>query len=433
MRIIELQPGEAPEPDLICRKALADAQVVARVAEIIAQVRERGDEAVREYTRELDGADLKSSRVTEAAIQNALRRCDRSVLEALDAAAKNITAFHEAQVENSTFEARADGSLVGTRITPLDSVGIYVPGGRALYPSTVLMNALPAKVAGVRRIAMVTPPRPDGTIDEAILAAAHIAGVNEIHAIGGAQAIAALAYGTDSIAPVDKITGPGNSYVAAAKRQVAGDVGIDMVAGPSEVLILADDGAEPALIAIDLMAQAEHDPDAACYLVTTDIDLPDDVLEEIEAFLEDSPRAEITRASLDNNGVIFISPDLPTALLAVNTIAPEHLEIQMDNPFDLLGLIDNAGAIFLGPWTPESVGDYMAGPNHTLPTSGTARYSSPLSVADFTKRSNIISYSYTSLRNQARFIETLAAREELWAHGKAVRARFELLEDDNES
>ncbi len=323
-----------------------------------------------------------------------------------------------------------DGALLGTKIAPLDSVGIYVPGGRALYPSTVLMCALPARVAGVRRIVMVTPPDKSGRIDPLLLVAAQIAGVTEVYAVGGAQAIAALAYGTESIAAVDKIVGPGNAYVTAAKRAVSGDVGIDMLAGPSELAILADDTSEPALLALDLMAQAEHDPNAACYLITTDPELAQDVPEEIAAFIEDSPRKEITQESLDKNGIIFIAPDLPTALDAVNAIAPEHLEIQTADAMDLLGLIDNAGAIFLGNWSPTSVGDYAAGPNHTLPTSSTARFASPLGVDDFVKTSSVIAYSFSALKQDEETILTLAAAEGLWAHGKSVRARFELFEDE---
>ncbi|MDR0500763.1 MAG: histidinol dehydrogenase [Coriobacteriales bacterium] len=431
MRTIKLTSGQMPTAEMYKRNATITAEELKAVADIIDDVRKRGDEAVAEYTERFDKV---KPRVTNISLQEAelvIKRVSRDVLEALDVAAKRITDFHSRQLRQSSFDARSDGSLVGTKITPLDSVGIYVPGGRALYPSTVLMNAIPARVAGVRRIAMVTPPNDKGTVEPVLLAAALLAGVTEIHVVGGAQAIAALAYGTKSIASVDKITGPGNAYVAAAKRLVSGDVGIDMIAGPSEVLILADDSAEPALVAIDLMAQAEHDPQAACYLVTTDPDLPEVVLEEIEAFLEDSPRADITRKSLDDNGVIFVVPDLSTAISAANTIAPEHLEVNMDNALEILGLLDNAGAIFLGHWTPESVGDYVAGPNHTLPTSGTARFSSPLSVDDFTKKTSVICYSASALNQDMPIISALANVEGLWAHGKSVRARFEILEDDD--
>lgn len=430
MRVITLEQGETPAPELIKRNVAFDPEVMAVVAEIIATVREQGDEALLAYTQEFDGATIKQLRISDQEIQTAIRKANQDVVKALHESGQAIFDFHEKQKREGLLFARDDGALLGTKMTPLDSVGIYVPGGRAIYPSTVLMCALPARVAGVRRIVMVTPPDSNGQINPLILAAAQIAGVTEVYAVGGAQAIAALAYGTQSIAPVDMIVGPGNAYVAAAKRAVSGDIGIDMLAGPSELAILADDTSEPALIALDLMAQAEHDPDAVCYLVTTDSDLVDEVVDEIAAFIPDSPRAEITQQSLDNNGIIFVAPDLSTAVGAVNAIAPEHLEIQTADAMDLLGLIDNAGAIFVGAWSPTSVGDYAAGPNHTLPTSGTARFSSPLSVDDFVKFSSVISYSYSALKKDENNILTIAAAEGLWAHGKSVRARFELFEDE---
>jgi histidinol dehydrogenase len=432
MRTITLQEGQLPDASLLVRPGAYGAQVQDAVRDIIKNVRERGDEAVAEYTQKFDNVKPRAPRVSERDIQAALRMVPGSVMEALSLAAENIADFHARQLPQSWFQSRSDGSLVGSKVTPLDSVGIYVPGGQALYPSTVLMNAIPARVAGVRRIAMATPPNAQGTVDPVVLAAAHLAGVTEIHVMGGAQAIAAMAYGTQSIAVVDKITGPGNAYVACAKRLVAGDVGIDMIAGPSEVLILADETAEPSLVAIDLMAQAEHDANAACYVVTTDPDLPAEVEEELKEFLLDTPRAEITRASLDNNGIIFVAPDLACAVAACNAIAPEHLEVHMDGALELLGLLDNAGAIFLGQWTPESVGDYVAGPNHTLPTNGTSRFSSPLSTDDFIKKTSVISYSMSALNEQSNAILDLADVEGLWAHGKAVRARFELLESEGE-
>jgi histidinol dehydrogenase len=430
MRVEELEAGQKPTAAQLRRTTAFENDALEVAARIIAAVRERGDEAVREYCLEFDRVAPRQFRLDETEMQRALRQVPRRVTDTLQLAADNIRAFHERQAQQSWFVARPDGALLGSRVTPLESVGIYVPGGRASYPSTVLMNAIPAQVAGVRRIAMVTPPREDGTIAPVILAAALIGGVTDIYAVGGAQAIAALAYGTDEIAATDKITGPGNSYVAAAKRLVNGDVGIDMVAGPSEVLILADETSDPSLIAIDLLAQAEHDPEASTYLVTTDEDLVDEVIEEIERYLGESPRQEITKRSIDENCLVLVCPDLATALLAANTIAPEHLEVQMDQPLELLGLIENAGAIFFGPWTPESVGDYIAGPNHTLPTGGTARFSSPLSVEDFIKRTNIISYSYTALQKDASAIRALAEIEGLWAHGKSVDVRFERGDDD---
>jgi histidinol dehydrogenase len=430
MRVEELEAGQKPTAEQLGRTPVLNSDAWEVATRIITAVRERGDAAVREYCLEFDQVAPKNFRLDEAEMQRVLRQVPRRVTDALQLAADNIRSFHERQVQQSWFVARPDGALLGSRVTPLESVGIYVPGGRASYPSTVLMNAIPAQVAGVRRIAMVTPPRQDGTIAPVTLAAALIGGVTDIYAVGGAQAIAALAYGTEEIAAVDKITGPGNSYVAAAKRLVNGDVGIDMVAGPSEVLILADETSDPSLIAIDLLAQAEHDPEASTYLVTTDEDLVDEVIEEIERYLGESTRQEITKRSIDENCLVLVCPDLATALLAANTIAPEHLEVQMDQPLELLGLIENAGAIFLGPWTPESVGDYIAGPNHTLPTGGTARFSGPLSVDDFIKRTNVISYSYSALQKDASTIRTIAEMEGLWAHGKSVDARFERGDDD---
>jgi histidinol dehydrogenase len=429
MRIEELESGIAPTQEQLDRKAATDEESMEVAAKIIADVRMRGDEALRSYGLEFDGVELKRFRVADNDLNRIIRLVPGYVQDALSLAAKRIRRFHEAQVQQSSFSIGADGVFLGTRITPIESVGIYIPGGRASYPSTVLMNAIPASVAGVPRIVMATPPGKNGMIDPVTLAAAKLAGVTDVYAVGCAQAIAALAYGTDEIPAVDKITGPGNKYVTAAKRLVSGDVGIDMLAGPSEVLILADETAEPSFIAIDLMAQAEHDPQATTYLVTTEEDLVDEVIDRIEKYLATSPRQEITKESIDKNCVVFVCPDLSTAILAVNTIAPEHLEIQMDQPMELLGLVKNAGAIFLGPWTPESVGDYLAGPNHTLPTGGTARFSSPLSVADFIKRTNVISYSYAALQKDARAIADIAKAEGLWAHGKAVDVRFEKAED----
>ena len=430
MRIEELDAGQRPTREQMNRSLEVNEQAIEVARGIIADVREHGDEALYRFSLEFDKVRLRQFRVPEIEIMKASRLVPRSVQDALKTAASRIRDFHQRQVQQSWFYTRTDGALLGCRVTPLESVGIYVPGGRASYPSTVLMNAIPAQVAGVNRIVMATPPRSDGTVDPAVLLAAEMAGVSEIYAVGGAQAIAALAYGTDEIPAVDKITGPGNEYVAAAKRLVSGDVGIDMIAGPSEVLILADEDADATLIAIDLLAQAEHDPKAMTFLVTTDEDLVDEVIEKVELYLAQSPRQEITKASIDKNCIVFVCPDLSTAILAVNTVAPEHLEILMDQPLELLGLIENAGAIFLGPWTPESVGDYIAGANHTLPTGGTARFSNPLSVDDFVKRTNIISYSYSALKKDSRAVCDLARAEGLWAHGKAVELRFEEREDD---
>ncbi|MDR3315026.1 MAG: histidinol dehydrogenase [Coriobacteriales bacterium] len=432
MRIEYLEEGERPSAEMLGRAVALESEILGNVATIIAAVQARGDDALKEYTKQFDGVDITLFRVDELEPQRALRKVSPTLLAALQTAAKRITEFHEHQRQQSWFTTREDGSFIGSKVTPVGSAGIYVPGGRAQYPSTVLMNAIPAQVAGVQRIVMVSPPQANGRISDVTLAAAQLAGVTEIYMVGGAQAIAALAYGTDQILPVDKITGPGNAYVSAAKRLVSGDVGIDMIAGPSEVLILADETADSGFIAIDLLAQAEHDPDARTYLVTTDEDLVDEVIEEIEKLLALSPRLETTKQAIDNNCTVFVCPDLATALLASNTVAPEHLEIQMDQPFELLGLIENAGAIFIGPWTPESVGDYVAGPNHTLPTSGAARYRGPLSVDDFIKRSSVISYSYGALDKDAATIKAFAEAEGLWAHGRAVELRFETPEPRDE-
>jgi histidinol dehydrogenase len=346
--------------------------------------------------------------------------------DAIAAAAGAIEEFHERQLPQSWFTAQEGGVFLGVKVTALRRVGIYVPGGRACYPSSVLMNAIPAVVAGVDEIAMVVPPDADGTVNPYTLAAAAEAGVSEIYKVGGAQAIAALAFGTRTIPRVDKVTGPGNAYVTAAKKLVMGEVGIDMLAGPSEVLVLADETAEPAFVAIDLMAQAEHDPRAATYLVTTDPTLPDEVEAALEILLAEAPRAEVIRRSLEDNGRVIIVSDVAAALDAANLIAPEHLEVLMAEPFELLGGIRNAGAIFLGPWTPESVGDYVAGPNHVLPTGGTARFSSPLSVEDFVKRSSVLSYSREALKCDAPNVIAIAAAEGLDAHADAVALRLEI-------
>ena len=428
MRRVELRAGEAFSAAHLQRKSAFNAKALAIATDIVAAVRERGDEALREYTEQLDGVRLESFRVEPAVVAEAAASCEPALAEALEHAAAQIREYHERQVEQSWFATRPNGALVGSKVTPLDSVGIYVPGGRALYPSTLLMNALPASVAGVARIVVANPPARDGRFDPAIAKACELAGVTEVYAMGGAQAIAALAYGTEQIAPVDKITGPGNAFVAAAKKLVNGDVGIDMIAGPSEVCVVADETADPALVAIDLMAQAEHDPLATCYLVTFSAAYADEVMACIEHHLTDSTRADITRASLDDQGLCVICTDLPQALGAVNLIAPEHLELHIADPMNVLGAIRHAGAIFLGEWTPEAVGDYVAGPNHTLPTGGTARFSSPLSVEQFVKKSSIIQYSPAALADDADSIMTIARHEGLWAHARSVELRKQALD-----
>ena len=431
MRRVILQPDEVFSNVHLKRTGAFNAQALAAATGIIEDVRERGDAALRDYTERFDGVRVDQFRVPFEAIAEAVTRVDDRTVKALRQAADQIRDFHERQKQQSWFTVREDGALVGSKVEPLESVGIYVPGGRALYPSTVLMNALPAAVAGVPRIVCVTPPAPDGGVDAAILEACRISGVTEIYTVGGAQAVGALAYGTESIEPVAKITGPGNAYVAAAKKIVSGDVGIDMIAGPSEVCVVADSTADPALVAIDLMAQAEHDPLAACYLVTFDEAYADEVERMVRRHMETSTRAEITAASLADRGLIVVCDSMPQALEAVNVIAPEHLELHVDHAFDLLGAIRNAGAIFLGAWTPEAVGDYVAGPNHTLPTGGTARYASPLSVDEYVKKSSVIQYSSAALAHDAEAVMTIATHEGLWAHAKSVEMRKNLLECGN--
>ena len=428
MRRIDLQPLEPFTSDFIDRTGAFNPGALEAATAIIEQVRQEGDGALRALTEKFDGVAIENFRVPPEAIDAAMAEVDPDTLEALRHAAAQIRDFHERQKQQSWFFAREDGAIVGSKVTPLESVGIYVPGGRALYPSTVLMNALPAQVAGVERIVCVTPPTKDGTLDAAILAACKIAGVTEIYSVGGAQAIGALAYGTESIQKVAKITGPGNAFVAAAKKIVSGDVGIDMIAGPSEVCVLADETALSELVAVDLMAQAEHDPLASCYLVTFSEAYADAVENAIQKTVESSTRKEITMSSLTDKGLIVICDSLAQALQTINVIAPEHLELHVSRPMELLGQIRNAGAIFMGEWTPEAVGDYVAGPNHTLPTGGTARYASPLSVDEFVKKSSVIQYSAAALKNDARAIETIADHEGLWAHAQSVRLRMELME-----
>ena len=431
MRRIVLQAGNPFKTEYLNRTGAFNAEALIAATSIVEDVRERGDAALREYTEKFDGVRIEDFRVSKQAIDEAIVDVAPETAEALRQAASQIRDFHERQRQQSWFTVREDGALVGSKVEPLESVGIYVPGGRALYPSSVLMNALPAAVAGVKRIVCVTPPTKSGKLDPAILEACRIAGVTEIYSVGGAQAVAALAYGTETIEPVCKITGPGNAFVAAAKKVVSGDVGIDMIAGPSEVCVVADETAEPALVAIDLMAQAEHDPLASCYLVTFSESYADAVEAAVEKHMASTTRAKITASSLADQGLIVVCPDIPSAMEAVNVIAPEHLEIHMDHAFDLLGMIRNAGAIFLGAWTPEAVGDYVAGPNHTLPTGGTARYASPLSVDEFVKKSSVIQYSSAALANDASAVMTIARHEGLWAHAKSVELRCNLLKTGN--
>ena len=428
MRRVILENGEQFDSSYINRTGAFNAGALTAATSIIEEVRQRGDEALRDFTERFDGVRVEDFRVKPEAIEAAVAAVTHETLAALKHAAKQIREFHERQKQQSWFFAREDGAILGAKVTPLDSVGIYVPGGRALYPSTVLMNALPAQVAGVERIVCVTPPTKDGTLDAAILAACSIAGVTEIYTVGGAQAVGALAYGTETIAPVAKVTGPGNAYVAAAKKIVSGDVGIDMIAGPSEVCVVADETADPGLVAIDLMAQAEHDPLAACYLVTFSEEYATAVEAAVAEHVKNSTRAEITMTSLNEQGLVVVCQDMQQALDVVNVIAPEHLEMHVENAMDLLGGIRNAGAIFLGEWTCEALGDYVAGPNHTLPTGGTARYSSPLSVDEYVKKSSIIQYTPQALINDAEAVTRIADHEGLWAHAQSVRERMAILE-----
>lgn len=433
MRRIQLEPGQRLSEALLQRSGGIDAGIEAVAADIIADVKDRGDKALFDYTARFDRVQLEDLRVSDEELATLFDRVDASLVQALSNCADRIREFHERQVQQSWYATPRKGVLVGQQVTPIQRVGVYVPGGRADYPSTVLMNVIPAVVAGVPEIAVVVPPDAEGNIVASTMLACHIAGVDEIYKVGGAQAIAALAYGTESIRAVDKITGPGNAYVAAAKKLVQGTVGIDMIAGPSEVLVIADETANPRYVAIDLMAQAEHDPLAACYLVTTDDSLPDKVEAELQELLKRSSRADITRESLEDHGITLVCDNIEDAVAASNFIAPEHLEVLTSDPHALLGEITNAGAIFLGPWTPESVGDYSAGPNHTLPTEGTARFSSPLRVDDFVKTSSVLSYSADALKVEADDVVTVADAEQLWAHAESVRLRMADLEQLNQA
>ena len=428
MRRVVLGAGRRLTQADLNRSGALPADVVSAAEKIVDEVRAGGDRALRALAERFDGACPEELRVPGEVVRGALTSVPPEFLSALERARDQIRDFHEREREQSWFTARADGTVLGVKVTPVASAALYVPGGRAQYPSTVLMDAIPAKVAGVERVIMLTPPQRDGVLSPYTLAAAALAGVDEVYAVGGAQAIAAAAYGTETVPAVDKIVGPGNAYVAAAKRYVSGDVGIDMVAGPSEVCVLADSTADPVVVAADLMAQAEHDPMASCYLVTCDAELPDRVLEAAGALLAQSPREDVTRASLDDRGVIVLADGLDAAVDAVNVIAPEHLELHCEGAMGLLGRIRNAGAIFVGPWSSEPLGDYVAGPNHTLPTGGTARFSNPLGVYDFQKRSSVICYTPEGLLADAPATQTIAQAEGLWAHALSVGLRRRIAE-----
>lgn len=405
------------------------ADVRRNVEDIIEDVKENGNKALRKYTLKFDKVDLKDFLVSEEEINSAYNKCDKSILEILEESKSNITKYHEKQKKTGYLYQRELGIYMGQRIIPVESAGVYVPGGKAAYPSSVLMNVIPAKVAGVKEIVIATPPNSDGKVNTNILAAAKICGVNKVYKIGGAQAIAALAYGTESIKPVDMIVGPGNAYVAEAKRQVYGIVGIDMVAGPSEILVIAEDGANARYIAADIMSQAEHDELASSILLTTSKDLALGVKQEISIQIKDLSRKEIIEKSLKDYGKIIVCNDIDECIKLSNLIAPEHLEILLENPLDYLDEIKNAGSVFLGSYTPEPIGDYFGGTNHVLPTSGTAKFSSPLSVDTFVKKSSFLSYSKRALYRDGNKIMKFANEEGLTAHANSVKVRLENEED----
>ncbi len=416
--------GEVENSKLFSRENLS-ANVEETVAEIIENVKKNGDKALFEYCEKFDGVTLSSLVVTEEEIDKAFETVEPEFIAVLEEAAENIRKFHSAQVRNSFIINDKNGVVMGQKIIPLDRVGLYVPGGTAAYPSTVLMDSIPAKIAGCPELFMVTPPSKDGSVRPEILAAAKIAGVDKIYKIGGAQAVAALAYGTETVKKVDKIVGPGNAFVAEAKKQVFGRVAIDMIAGPSEILIVADGSCNPKFVAADMLSQAEHDKNATAVLVTDDGDFAKKVSEQLELQIPALPRAEIARASIDNNGKIIVAENLLSAIDIANEIAPEHLELCVDNPFDYLDRIRHAGSIFMGKNCPEALGDYFAGPNHTLPTSGTAKFSSPLSVDDFVKKSQYTYFTADALEKVAGKVALFAEKEGLSAHARSATVRFE--------
>lgn len=429
MRIVKLnrETKENLLNDLLKRSPNNYGQFETTVNEIIGNVRENGDKALFGYTAEFDKFQLTAEniRVTRDEIEEAYTKLDAKLIEVIRQSAENIRAFHAKQLRNSWFDAKPDGTILGMKITPIGRVGVYVPGGKAAYPSSVLMNVIPAKVAGVESIVMTTPPGADGKVNPGTLVAADIAGADTIYKVGGAQAIAALAFGTESIPKVDKITGPGNIFVALAKKAVYGYVSIDSIAGPSEIMVLADETANPRYVAADLLSQAEHDELASAILITTSEELAKQVSEEVAAFTGKLERREIIQKSLDNYGYILVAENMQDAIDAVNEIASEHLEILTRNPFDTMTRIKNAGAIFLGEYASEPLGDYFAGPNHILPTNGTAKFFSPVNVDDFIKKSSIISYSREALEKVHKDIELFAESEGLTAHANSIRTRFE--------
>jgi len=429
MRIVELTESTKKNllKDLLKRSPSSYGTYEQTVSEIVNNVKENGNKAVFEYTEKFDHFALNSGniRVTEEEIKEAYREIPEDLIEVYRHSAANIRTFHEKQLRQSFIETRPDGSILGQRITPIEKAGVYVPGGKAAYPSSVLMNVVPAKVAGVPKIVMTTPCNKEGKVNAGTLVAADIAGVDEIYKVGGAQAIAALAFGTESVPKVDKITGPGNIFVALAKKAVYGHVSIDSVAGPSEILVLADETANPRYVAADLLSQAEHDELASAILITTSKDLAEKVSKEVDGFTETLERREIILKSLSNYGYILVAENMEDAIAAANDIASEHLEILTKNPYETMTKIKNAGAIFMGEYSSEPLGDYFAGPNHILPTNGTARFFSPLSVDDFIKKTSLISFSKDALEKVHTEIEAFAKSEGLTAHANSIKVRFE--------
>ena len=429
MRIVKLDEKSMENilADMLKRDPNNYDSYTETVQAIVEDVKERGDEALFEYTRRFDGAELDADnvRVTEAEIQEAMEQVEPGLLAVMKTSMENIRRYHEKQRRNSWFDAQPDGTILGQKVTALESVGVYVPGGKAAYPSSVLMNIVPAEVAGVKRIVMVTPPGKDGKVNPVTLTAAYLAGATEVYKAGGAQAVAALAFGTRSIPRVNKIVGPGNIFVALAKKAVYGHVSIDSIAGPSEILVIADEGANARFVAADLLSQAEHDELASAILVTTSMELAKQVSREVDGFVRELSRGEIIQKSLDNYGYILVVDTLEEAVKTANSIAPEHLEIVTANPFEVMTKIQNAGAIFIGEYSSEPLGDYYAGPNHILPTNGTAKFFSPLGVDDFIKKSSIIYYSREALEKAHRDIEAFAESEHPTAHANSIRVRFE--------
>ena len=436
MRIITL--NDTVKKDILSTLLKRDpnqyGQYAKTVQEIVDAVKEKQDEALFSFTEKFDGVrlDKESVRVTQEEIEMAMKQVDPDLLAVMKKSMINIEAYHAKQKKNSWFDAKPDGTILGQKVIPLESVGVYVPGGKAAYPSSVLMNIMPAKVAGVERIVMVTPPGKDGKVNPVTLTAAHLAGATEVYKIGGAQAVVALAFGTESIPKVDKIVGPGNIFVALAKKAVYGHVSIDSIAGPSEILVIADESANPRYVAADLLSQAEHDELASAILVTTSQELAERVSEEVDQFVKVLSRREILEKSLENYGYILVAETLDDAIETANAIASEHLEIVTKNPFEVMTKIRNAGAIFIGEYSSEPLGDYFAGPNHVLPTNGTAKFFSPLNVDDFTKKSSIIYYSKEALQKVHKDIMTFANAEQLTAHANSIYVRFEEEDKDIE-